>query len=255
MYEILFKWGLDTFREALGNASKEELAFTLEAVKAKNAMVQRRFEVAVTACSDLIALSNRIDAELKSKQEAVRDAPEAERYTRFIGAVRNELHPSFLREYRKLKGKFIVSNDLLAGYALVTTEIVQYRQFEAIAKSLGCQRVSQAASLYRALWEHLVHLLTTMVRLTSSDMRFWLTDSPYMQTAELFAAYELGLARSFFSGADHRYYRCLLEDPGNLEKFWLKSTTGLLDTYAQPSPTTTAMAGIMSLPVSERSGD
>lgn len=247
MYEILFKWGLETFREAVGDASKEQLAFALEAVKAKNAMVQRRFEVAVAACSDLIALSNRIDSELKGRQQAAQEAPDDERYARFIGSVRNELHPSFLREYRKLKGKFIVSNDLLAGYALVTTEIVQYRQFEAIAKAIGCNRVSQAASLYRALWEHLVHLLTTLVRLSSSDVRFWLTDTPYMQTAELFAARELVLARAFFCGASHGYYRCLLEEPANLEKFWANSTLDLLDTYEQPSPTTRAMETIVPL--------
>lgn len=46
MYEILFKWGLDTLREVAGDVSKEELAFALEAVKTKNAFVVRRFDEA-----------------------------------------------------------------------------------------------------------------------------------------------------------------------------------------------------------------
>ena len=246
MYEILFKWGLETLREVGRDASKEELAFAIEAVKTKNALVEKRFDHACSACDDLVDLSIRIDHEVKLLQETSHTLDEKSRYSSFIGKLRNELHPDFLREYRKLKGRFIVTNDLLAGYALMTTEIIQYRQFAYICKSLAHTKISQSASLYRALWEHLVHLLSTMTRLSSSDVRFWLTDKPYMRTAEIFAAKELELARAFFESGTHGYYRCLLENPENLESFWTDSSDNLVDTYAQPSATAQAVESIVS---------
>lgn len=170
---------------------------------------------------------------------------ENERYTKFIGKIRNDLHPAFLREFRKLKGRFIVANDLLSAYSLISTEIVQYRQFEFISKTLSHAKKSESASLYRALWEHLVHLLSTMTRISSSDVRFWLTDNSYMRTAELSAARELEFARTFFIGVSHGYCQCILEEPENIKMFWGNSTESIINTYEQPSPTSIAMDAVV----------
>lgn len=229
MYEILLKWGLESLQKVALDRGKEELAVTLEAIKIRNQFVFARYQYAFTSCEAMNELVQEIDSELL--REKSNNHESGRKYLDYLG---HEFHPKFYRRFQKLRTKFEMTNDLLASYSMTTAALVRFKKVRELCEKNLCKSKSDINDLYRHLWHHYSGLMTVLIRVASNDMRFWLTDKPYVMEAQRMAEKELELFEDYFTSGSRSSYLTLLENAKNVEVFWTGSYDDLVSTYPRP---------------------
>lgn len=243
MYEIILKWGLDTITtltksKAENEASsvvgteKQKNAIVLETIRAKNALVMERFKHAKEACNDIVALIDDIDKTM-ADWEAARTDREAEPGDRsnkhpsreiIIDDVFYTYHSSFYRRFRTIRSKFEGSNDLLAAYSLVFLRLIDRKTVERLCIRTNSYTARSISACYKRSWSLLADVLTRLVRIGSTDPRYWLSDYPYACHIIDWAAGDCDSASDWLSEnkAETAYFMISLEKPGELDALWQK---------------------------------
>lgn len=224
MYELLLKWGLDTLQKSTIEKSGQDLTVMLEAIRVKNQIVVERFKYGREASIRCIALAIQLESALEEYRTSLNYQTDGT-----IGSARKfaedlvyNLHPGHFRELSKVRNEFDTTNDLLAVYS---RELIHGLHADTILKIIEKKQLSKGsdiARLYRGLWTMYTSLMSTLVRVTSSDLRFWLVDEPYIEVAQLHAEQDF---QSLFDWlvmpeghGDH--FRLSLEKPSGLKRFW-----------------------------------
>ena len=257
---MILKWGVDALQNAVLAKHDGNVSLTLEAMRARNEIVLKRYDHAYSACEALFDLVVQIDSELDDLKALATGDSSAQKKANFIKSLGEDFHPKKIRIYRKLRSKFEVTNDLLSGYSLETGELVSFSTFKEICryqeranfekkmqhieeKFSGAElenekkkvsefpKITDICSLYRALWTHVSGIMSACVRISSNDLRFWLTDTPYVRAAEECAKFEARLAKAYFCRKKHETYGFLLEDQKNIELFWSGDLKEMVSTY------------------------
>jgi len=223
MYELLLQWGLDSLTKLVLAKDDKGSAFLLEAVRAKNALVVERFRYAREACQAIVDLAIQVDAELEDfRLKAPKTDGTLEAAKKFMGVLKTEFHPPHYRRLKKLRSQFESTNDLLSAYSVVMSDLLHFSTMEQIAVKKNLRSSSDLCRTYRGLWTLYSEILTSLVRLTSNDLRFWLMDAPYIVQTEKWAKQDYQRAMEFLL-ADNwggMSFRISLETAEGLKDFW-----------------------------------
>lgn len=91
-----------------------------------------------------------------------------------------------------------------------------------LADARALSKRSDLLWLYRGLWQFYSRTMSSLVRVTSSDLRFWLTDEPYIGSAFEWAEKDRNAAKAWLSrpvGHGERFFLSL-ETPQGLADYW-----------------------------------
>ena len=223
MYELLLQWGLESLTKLVTAKGEKDSAILLEAVRAKNALVVERFRYAREACQAIVDLAVQVDVDL---EEFRSKAPETDgtlqATKKFMGALKTEFHPLYYRRLKKLRSQFESTNDVLSAYSVVMSDVLHFGTMEKIAIEKKLRSSSDLCRTYRGLWTLYSEVLTSLVRLTSNDLRFWLVDAPYVVQAEKWAKQDFQRVMDFLLAENWggMAFRISLETKEGLAAFW-----------------------------------
>lgn len=223
MYELLLKWGLETFRKASIKQTDQEFSVMLEAIKTKNILVVERFRYAWSSCQDIVRLAVRVEEMLPEFLLKARQTDgTVQSVKNFLGDLRSDFHPQHYRELTKLRCQFEATNDLLAAYSGVFVDVLHYSVVGEISKKKKLFQTSDIIRLYRGLWLFYTRILTSLLRITSSDLRFWITEKPYIIKATEWAEKDWVNAKEYLLQPEGQgiKYRLSLENPEKFNVFW-----------------------------------
>lgn len=223
MYELLLKWGLDNLTGLANLEAGHELDITLEAIRAKNLLITKRYEQAFAAHQDLVDLTLELEDRLGDfRKTSSQTDGTFESSKKFVGELREQVHPEFYRRFRKIRSQFDSTNDLLSSYSIVFTEIVHIEYLQKVYKVKNEYSGSSILRIYRGQWVKLAEIVASLLRISSSDLRFWITDAPYAVHAEHWAKRDLAKVNQFFEAEDWggMHFRLSLEKRDGLTEFW-----------------------------------
>jgi len=223
MYEKLLEWSVDALKQALGAASDHEIAVVMEAVKVKNQLVIKRFDIAHNACEQILQLQFTLEKSLSDFQKDYKTPKNKSAPDSYAGKLKREFHPEFYRQYRNIRSQFDTTTDLLSGYSMALSDWLHFNKFEEILAESECETVSDVTRIYRMYWNFVSSTLRRLLRVTSNDLRFWLTDDPYIQYSVEWARREdIPALKKFFvedaQGKDIFYTS--LESTEKVIEFW-----------------------------------
>lgn len=260
MYDVILKWGLETVQKAVIAKHDSNVEVIIEAMRVRNDIVLKRYDHAYNACEALLDLIIQIEKDLEAFRKEICGKQNNVSRSDFLKVLESDFHPQRLQTYRKLRSKFETTNDLLSGYSLETGHLISFKTFKSICieqerpryddkvakleaiysgqeledkkKEIDVYpKISDTCSLYRAIWTHLSGILSAALRISSNDLRFWLTDEPYVRLAEDCARKESDFAKDYFMRKQHKTYGFLLEKQENIEHFWNGDINSMVSTY------------------------
>lgn len=223
MYESLIKWGFEQIANLAIAKDKRDVQIMLEAIKTKNALVVERFKYAWNSCQSIVDLSNQVDKGLIEFQSK---APETKKTKKsafqFLGALKNDFHPTYYRQLKKLRSQMESTNDLLSAYSSTFVEMVNFGMLQNLVEHKKAYSANFILRNYRGLWTLYAEILTSLVRITSNDLRFWLTDTPYVLMADEYALEDFDSLRKFLFADewDGKRFHLSLETKEGIEIFW-----------------------------------
>ena len=225
MYEILIKWGLDTLKSLAGDELKHQDSLVIEAIRTKNSLVKERFNIAQETILEFQELTVELERELQSFQDKFLSKTDGEDFSKYLGRLKRNFHPKFYRKFRKIRTRLGMTNDALSGYSLALIRLVNISFVEEIAEEKKLKNPSDISRTYRMSWTFLLSTLTALLRITTNDLRFWLTDKSYSEKAYNWAIeYEIPAIKKFLidDNKGKTVYFITLTNSDNLEKFWKK---------------------------------
>lgn len=222
MYEQLLKWGLDSLSKFVGIKGEFELSILTEAIKTKNAIILERYK----QCNILTKVLNDLSVELEDDlskfiQNKTETDPNWKTARAFIGQLRKDFHPEHYRKLCKIRSSLDSTNDLISAYSYTFLDIVKIDTLIKIVKEKKCYSIGEICRLYRSLWIKYIENVAVLLRVSSGDLRFWITDTPYIVLAEEWAKLDLSLCIQSISKrkVDTRFH-ISLETKKGLDRFW-----------------------------------
>ncbi|MFO0946657.1 MAG: hypothetical protein U1D30_12030 [Planctomycetota bacterium] len=221
IYSILLKWGLDTITGIAKDKDPNHLGIVIEAIRTRNAIVLKRFEYAWSVVQEINDLLEKLEQDLLVIVEDKGSDTAGPRFKPFIDKLQSELHPRYYRKLRKIRNKLEATNDLFSAYSIEFHEMLRFDNVKQVLIA-GPKKVSDAARTYRMLWETFSAVVATLVRVTSYDLRFWLTDVSYFRLAEEQAAADRKTIVDHFLKSKQTSWSLSIEDSQSVNLFWNK---------------------------------
>ena len=133
-----------------------------------------------------------------------------------------DFHSEYARKLKKVRSSYDSTNDLFSAYSFVFSDLLHLDEIVKIAENRSFTKRSEFLWVYRGLWQFYSKLMSALVRITSSDLRFWLTDEPYIAEAYAWAEKDYQNAIKWLSSNErvHSKYSLSLETTEGLEQFW-----------------------------------
>jgi len=226
MYELIIKWGLDNLGKFAGIKGTHELSVIQEVIKTKNTIIIERYKKCWELYEKLLDLTIEVEKELEEFLKIIDETDGTRKNGKlFIGKLKVEFHPKFYRKMLKLLSSFEGTNDLISSYTYIFSDLVNIETLENILKNKkgnDDNSIGDICRLYRGLWIKYSELISTLLRVTSSDLRFWVTDTPYVRYSDEWAIIDRDLAIKFFSNRSgfERRFHISLETKRGLDRFW-----------------------------------
>lgn len=223
MYELLLKWGLDSLTKFTGTKGQHELSILLEAIKTKNTLIIERYKQTWALNEKLSDLIIELEVELDSFARESSETDGSWKSARqFIGKLKSDFHPAFYRKLIKLRAGFEGSNDILSAYTYVFLNILNLDNLVALCKEKEMYSRGDICRSYRSLWTKYGEIVASVNRVTSGDLRFWITDIPYVRHADKWAEHDLEQLLRFISANSwgSKRFHISLESKRGLDKFW-----------------------------------
>lgn len=223
MYDLLLKWGLDSLSKATMTKSDQELSVMLEAIRAKNTLVVERFRFAWKTSQEIVAIALEVDESIDDLKETIKSLDWSSNSGRNkVLWHLQQFHAKYARRLKKVRCNYDATNDLLSAYSAVFDNLLHIDIVAQIADSKKVSKRSDLLWIYRGLWQFYSRVMGSLVRVTSSDLRFWLTDEPYIAIAFSSAENDYAEALDWLSrpvGHGERFFLSL-ESPGGSAGFW-----------------------------------
>ena len=223
MYELLLKCGIDNLSKFTGIKGKHELDIIKEAISTKNSIILERFKKSWDLYEKLVDLTLDVEQDLEKFIEKTEETDGTWKSARqFIGKLRSYFHPSYYRRLQKIRSMFEGSNDLISSYTYVFIEIVHIDTLIGLAKEKKEYSRGNICRLYRGLWTKYSEIVSILLRVTSTDLRFWVTDTPYIHHTDEWAKHDLDKTMKFFRSKNWqgKRFHIALESRKGLDKFW-----------------------------------
>ena len=194
MYEKILEWGVNTLTSSALEKGKHEQNLILEAIKTKNILIVKRFEYAWTNCTELMEIFieqdikyRKCESDLKSNHNGKLSSEE------LLKVIKNELHPPFFGKLSHYRGRFEATNELLSSYTIEIFNALSFATFENLVREYKEKRNKDNASLsdIRFIYTNLLNLslssLSSLLRISSNDLRFWASEISYNEICDKFA--------------------------------------------------------------------
>ena len=221
LYSVILKWGLDTVSSVIRDKDPQHIQIVLEAIKLRNSIVQKRFEYSWAAAQDVLDLVLELEIDLKKLvDETPAHENRAERTRAFLAKLGEDFHPRFLRRLKKIRGKFEATNDLFSAYSLEFYGFLSLENAKRLIKHSEADRLSDVARLYRQLWDTYATVMMTLIRVSSSDIRFWVTDATYSDIAERYAKHDRAEIEKLFVSKAPVNWALSIEHHVMVAEFW-----------------------------------
>lgn len=224
MYELLLQWGLQSLTQLTGLKNSNDMSIMLEAIKAKNALVIERFKFAWEACQSVVDLTIEVESELAQFEKEIQKniSTKPDRLAIHLRMLKHDFHPNYYRQLKKIRSRFESTNDLLSSYSKTMVGIVHFSMVEDIVKKKKLKSPSDINYAYRGVWTLYSEILISLVRLTSNDLRFWLTDTPFVIKADRWADKDFENVSNFLTADDWggNWFHLSLENEYGLQEFW-----------------------------------
>ena len=222
LYSILVKWGLDSVSGIIRDKDPQNIQILLEAIKTRNALVLKRFDFAWLAAQEVVELNSLVETELSEfiKAIPVSIKSKKDRLNYFIPNLCDGFHPPFHRKLREIRSKFEATNDLFSAYSIEFYEMLRADNLESMLRAPQHKTVSDAARTYRQLWSSYGAVMLTLIRVSSSDLRFWLTDAGYFLIAKQQAKEDRKHIESHFQSGSHESWNISIEDSKAVKHIW-----------------------------------
>jgi|GEM_PF-1808210 len=221
MYELILKWGLDTLSKFTQDKAGKDFTLIVEAIKTKNSLIiEKRYSW--SACQAIVDLSLSVDQELDDFYEnTIKTAGTRESAYKYMGQLKTQFHPKFYRKLKKLRSQFDCTSDLFSAYSSTFTDILHFNTLQSIVDTQHRYSASEINWTYRGLWIFYSEIITKLIRITSTDLRFWLTDNPYIQYARIIAQSDLENANNYLHADkwDEKYFYLSLEKKMSWQNF------------------------------------
>jgi len=225
MYEMLLKWGMDSLSKFTGIKGEHELSIIREAIATKNSIILERYKECwkqYDALADLcIAVDEELDDFLKNSSETDGTAKSARVFIQ--GDLAKNFHPKYYRKVMKIRSKFDGGNDLISSYSMVFIDLINIETLVSLSKKKKCYSRSHICRLYRGLWTKYAEIIAIILRASSSDLRFWATDIPYVRHTDKWALVDYerilaGFESNSWSSRNRNYLS--LESKKGVDRFW-----------------------------------
>jgi hypothetical protein len=221
MYEILLKWGLDTLGKLGSGEHKAELAIVLEAVKTKNALVSKRFDIAANAAEELLNLTLELEDELHATSQDRSHPSHEKKGNDYINSLEQAIHSKYYRRLMRIRSRFEMTNDLLSSCSIQATEFLNIKHVKSLIRKSNATSNAQIRMLYRKIWTLAASSMLSLIRVTSTDLRFWLSDIPHGPKSDEWAKRDFQLAKDYFlQSAGRKEFYLEIERDGGTDKFW-----------------------------------
>ena len=223
MYESLLKWGLDSLAKFAGAKGQYELTILVEAIKTKNTMIIERYKQSWVLNEKLSDLIIDVEVDLDSFVQNSKETDGSWKSARqFLGSLKSEFHPKYYRKLLKLRAGFEGTNDILSAYTFIFLDIFNLEYLVAYSKDKQKYSRGEICRCYRRLWTMHGEIISSIIRISSGDLRFWVTDIPYIRHADNWAKFDLEQFKHIYprvSWCNKRFY-ISLESKKGLDKFW-----------------------------------
>ena len=223
MYELLLKWGMENVSGFSKLKASQEHAITLEAIKAKNSLVLKRFDIAWSAHQALVDLVNEVETKLPEFRENSRVTDKTlSGAKKFVGDLSRDFHPLVYRKYQKIRSQFDGANDLFSAYTSEFSQFLHISTLKVIYKQKEIYDRSGIIRIYRGLWTKQTEIIASLIRVSSSDLRFWLTDNPSVTYAAKWSEKDSEKLWQFLTAESwyEQHFRLSLESPSGLKEYW-----------------------------------
>lgn len=223
MYEQLLKWGLDSLGKFAGIKGEYELSILREVIKTKNSIIIERHKQSIALNDNLLTLSFDVEDSLKEFAKDKTELKTSGKTARqFIGQLKTDFHPEHYRKLCKKRSSFDATNDLISAYSYVFLDILKIDNLIQIAKSKELYSTGDICRLYRAMWSKYIETISVVLRVTSGDLRFWITDTPYVVQAHEWAKHDLQRCIESLEkrNSNNERFHLSLETKRGLDKFW-----------------------------------
>lgn len=220
---MLLKWGLDNLSKFTGTKGEHELSIILEAIKTKNSLIIERYKKSWDLYENLSELIFQLEEELDTFS---RESPDTDgswtSARKLMGNLKGEFHPKYYRKLIKLRAGFEGTNDMLAGYTRLLLELLKFDFLVSICKSNKIHSRGEIFRTYRWLWTKYGETTASIIRITSGDLRFWITEIPYIEHVDKWAEHDLNKLKKTFkvSNMERELTRLSVENKRGLDKFW-----------------------------------
>ena len=223
MYELLLKWGFDNLSKFTGIKAEQQIFILQDAIKTKNAIIIERYKKCWVLNENLINLAVEIEEDIEEYIKKTEETDGTWKSARqFIGQLRSEFHPSRYRKLMKIRSAFEGTNDLISAYTFIFLDMIHIDRLVNIVKETKLYSRGDICRLYRGMWTKYCEVVAILLRITSNDLRFWITDTPYISYADKWAESDLQKIILLFRTKDWHEKRCYisLESRQGINKFW-----------------------------------
>ena len=142
-----------------------------------------------------------IDIE-NSLAELKNDNDNSGKISKFIYELKATFHPKYYRKYRKIRTRLDRTNDLISAYSMQLSRFINFDNVEKMFENGKCSTESQIISTYRIMWTFVLSTISRLIRISSNDLRYWLTDLPYIHYAYQWAQKDINAITEFIINND-----------------------------------------------------
>lgn len=183
MIDIFAKWGLDFLGRVALQGDDAKTKLLLEGYKTKTNLVSKRFDYAWDASQSLIQLAIDVEIELPDFNGSSSEE--------FLDVLIKKFHPRFYRKFTKVRSSFEATNDILSSYSCEISYILNGRNLQRLIKKAKIPAennyVNDVKRFYRKVWTRCAEVMASLIRVTSNNLSFWLTEVPIGKVSDNWA--------------------------------------------------------------------
>jgi hypothetical protein len=220
MYELILKWGVENLSKFSAIKGEHELALIKEAIATKNSLAIRKYGDTVTNFNMLVDAIFEIEKSLELENARYTDLIRNEKdFRTFLHDFNSKVRSPIVNRISVLMLKFGYSNELISAYSHAFFKLFSGETLTELCKTHNITTKGGVFRVFKASLRMYMHVISSVIRVCSLDLRFWITDYSYIKFADKWSARDVVKSKKYLF-TDKKFYLSL-ESREGLERFWL----------------------------------